>query len=542
MKNEQNIEQRIRTAVEHVAPDKLDDILSSCQEQKGGIPMKKRRSHMLLRICAAAAAAVLLFTSGYFVSGYQTSQKVDSIIMLDVNPSFRMSVNSREKVLAVKAENEDARTVLGTMDLTGSSLEVAVNALVGSMLQHGYLDELQNSILVSVENKDMSRGKELQEKVTTAITNIMQAGTLEGAVLSQTVSPSDTALESLADQYQISLGKAALIQEAVTQDSTLSFEDLADMSIHEIALITGSRKLAQDAVERTGTASTGSYISKEQALSIACTHAGVPADSITGREISFDSEKGVIVYEVEFRYDGVEYEYDIDARTGEIRKAETENKSGGNTGAGNGTGGGNSGDGTNNTGGSNTGGNNNNTGTASLIDEDTAASAALKHAGLSRDEVDNFYIHLEYDDGLPEHYEVEFWKGTTEYEYEIHISTGEVLKAEAKNKASGHGHHDAATEGSGSEGFRPDGSGLESSNSENGFIGDDAAIQAALTHAGLSMDDAESLRLKIDYDDGLPEHYDVEFYHGNMEYEYEIDLYTGDILDYKAESKHKDDD
>lgn len=547
MINEKNLEQRICTAVEHASPDKLDDILSSCQEQKGDMPMKKRKPNMLFRVCAAAAAAVLLFSSGYFVSGYQTTNKVDSIIMLDVNPSFSMSVNSKEKVLAVEAENEDAKTVLGTMDLAGSSLEVAVNALVGSMLQHGYLDELQNSILVSVENKDAARGEQLQKKVAAAITNIMQGGTLEGAVLSQTVSPSDTALVSLADQYQISLGKAALIQEAVAQDPTLSFDDMADLSIHEIALITGSRKLTEDAVTRTGTASTEAYISQQEAITIACTHAGVPADGISLTEISFDSEKGVIVYEVEFLYGGVEYDYDIDARTGEVRKAETENKSGGNTNAGNSSGGntstdnssgGNTGagnssggnDGNNSTGGSTQG--NPSAGSGNLIGEDSATSAALKHAGLSKDEVDNLYTHLDYDDGLPEHYEVEFRKGTVEYEYEIDIYTGAVLKAESENKASGHNRHDS-TAGS---------SGPEAAGTQDSYIGEEAAASAALKHAGLSKDNVEYLRTKIDYDDGIPEHYDVEFINGGTEYEYEINLYTGEILDFKTELHGSDDD
>ena len=50
--------------------------------------------------------------------------------------SFSLSVNAKEKVLAVEAMNEDARTVLGGMDLTDVSLEVAINALIGSMLQN----------------------------------------------------------------------------------------------------------------------------------------------------------------------------------------------------------------------------------------------------------------------------------------------------------------------------------------------------------------------------------------------------------------------
>lgn len=40
----------------------------------------------------------------------------------------------------------------------------------------------------------------------------------------------------------------------------------------------------------------------------------------TVREIELDSEKGVLVYEIEVKYNGVKYEVEIDAYTGEIVK------------------------------------------------------------------------------------------------------------------------------------------------------------------------------------------------------------------------------
>lgn len=60
-------------------------------------------------------------------------------------------------MLRVNALNEDGRIVLGDMNFSGSSLDVTVNALVGSMLRNGYLSELANSILVSVDNGDPAK-------------------------------------------------------------------------------------------------------------------------------------------------------------------------------------------------------------------------------------------------------------------------------------------------------------------------------------------------------------------------------------------------
>ena len=62
--DERELEQRLRTAVEHAAPDPLDRILASCGPQTGTVlpfeaPKKKRRWAPL-----AEAAALALFVSG----------------------------------------------------------------------------------------------------------------------------------------------------------------------------------------------------------------------------------------------------------------------------------------------------------------------------------------------------------------------------------------------------------------------------------------------------------------------------------------------
>lgn len=157
--DERELEQRLRTAVEHAAPDPLDRILASCGPQTGTVlpfeaPKKKRRWAPL----AVAAALALVICGGAFgITSWRGANAVDSVVMLDVNPSLSMEVSAQERVLSVTPFNQDAEIILGDMDLTDTDLDVAVNALIGSMLQNGYLSDLQNAILVSVENQDAAR-------------------------------------------------------------------------------------------------------------------------------------------------------------------------------------------------------------------------------------------------------------------------------------------------------------------------------------------------------------------------------------------------
>ena len=61
-----------------------------------------------------------------------------------------------------------------------------------------------------------------------------------------------------------------------------------------------------------------------------------------------------------------------------------------------------------------------------------AQSIALKHAGLTADQVTNLRTEYDIDDGVPE-YHVEFNYGGQEYEYEIHAQTGDILSLDRDN-------------------------------------------------------------------------------------------------------------
>ena len=64
-----------------------------------------------------------------------------------------------------------------------------------------------------------------------------------------------------------------------------------------------------------------------------------------------------------------------------------------------------------------------------------------------------------------------------------------------------------------------------------GKTGREKAIEVALGHAGFTEDEVSGLRCEKDYDDGR-EIYDVEFRHGGFEYSYDIDANNYRILDW----------
>ncbi|MBU5315768.1 PepSY domain-containing protein [Clostridium bornimense] len=67
-----------------------------------------------------------------------------------------------------------------------------------------------------------------------------------------------------------------------------------------------------------------------------------------------------------------------------------------------------------------------------------------------------------------------------------------------------------------------------------GDISLDKAKEIALAHAGLTSDQVNFKRTELEFDNGVKK-YEVEFYYNNMEYSYEVDSHTGNILSYEQD-------
>lgn len=529
--DDQTLELRIRAAAEHAAPDVLDRVLSACDGQNGTTGMKQAPEKQKRRwMPLAVAAALILACTGTFGWGsWRTANTVDSVIMLDVNPSISLTVNADEKVISAQALNKDAEIILGEMDLKGTGLDVAVNALIGSMLQHGYLDmeNFENSILVSVENSDQERAAQLQAQVSGAISRILKASDItDPLILTQSVN-SDDALTALAGEYSISTGKAALIQEVVAQDASLTFEALAPLSVNEIVWIADSRGLSIETVTQSGHhggwhhgSGAGACIGENAARDCALSHANCSLSDVDWVNCYLDYEGGVpYCYEVEFVLAGTKYEYEIGYSDGTVLSFEREPYSTAATSPAPSPG---------------------STPAPSAspspspsapaggyIGEEAARDCALRHASCALSDAANLSCWMEYDDGVPECYQVEFTAGGMRYEYEIGLYDGAVIKYESE-ACNSNGYHGGGHHGGGHHGGTAAGT---------DYIGESAAQNAAFAHAGVSAADVYALEVELDYDGGTA-CYEVNFKAGNLEYEYEISAVSGAIL--KAESDPDD--
>ena len=393
------MEQRLAAALEKTAPDDVSGVLSRCEARKGTvIPMttKKTANRKWTTLVAACLAVMLLCGGGVF---YQQAHAVASVVSLDVNPSIELKVSRSEKVLVCTPLNEDAKAILADMsngaDLKGAKLDVAVNAIVGSLVRNGYLDSISSAIMISVEDKDAARAEKLQRELTSAVDGVLQTSEAKAAVLTQTLTQ-DAAREQQARENNISSGKAALVNRVLAINPSLKFDALAKLSVEEL----------KDLAEAGAPAMP---IGKDAAAYAAEQYAGTTAlDSVTA-EVDSELDEFPAHYEVELHTAWGEFEYLVDAYTGKVLSGQKDLLT-----------------------------------TAPVGDETAkptaptgdighakAKSIALNHAGVSESKAYDMEIELDDEDGTLV-YEVEFKFGGMEYSYEINAATGAILKHEAE--------------------------------------------------------------------------------------------------------------
>ena len=155
---------------------------------------------------------------------------------------------------------------------------------------------------------------------------------------------------------------------------------------------------------------TQNTISSDEAKQIALQHANLSDNQVTFIKVSQDYDDGINKYEIEFYYNNTEYDYEINAYSGEILKfdydAEYYNPY--NT---------------------ISYSNSQSSSTQNLISSDEAKNIALQHANLTDNQVTFIKVSQDYDDGI-HIYEVEFHYNNREYNYDINAINGTILSYE----------------------------------------------------------------------------------------------------------------
>lgn len=472
-----NTENKIKKAFETITPDILDSVIRDSGNTKGTVVyMKKKR--ISAAVIAVAAAFVLLFGAAVGVFAYIDTNKVSSVVLIDVNPSVEIKLNKNDTVVDVTALNDDGKNILGDMKLVGSDIETALNAIVSNMITNGYINELQNSILISVENDNNNENASLREKLNAVIGSLLKNENPDCAVITQKVEKSDTDIQLLAEELGVSLGKAQIIKMLCDHNSTYTPESLACLNVNELTLLLDSLGVQIDG-EVSGNASSKAYIGPDAAAAAAILHLNLSEETeITKQKVSLDFDDGIMVYEVEIITEQYEYEVEVNALNGEIVSVEKDKLD------------------------------------FIVTEYDILNEWEIRYIiagyGIPVNGID-MSMELQRDDGYLI-YEVEFVYDGVEYEFEIMATKGEVITYKTRKVEN-------------------------SGDPTSSLISEEQALEIAFAQAGVTKDEVTDIEISIERDSTVWE-YEIEFAAGRYSYEVKV-TQTGAITEYEREVHDK---
>ena len=332
---------------------------------------------------------------------------VASTIAIDVNPSLVLELDEDDKVINVIMNNEDAIIIVGEMDLIGVDYNVAVNALIGSMVSNGYLNELANSVLLSIQSNDTVRETELMANLTQAINDVLTGASIDGSVITQELDFEQDA-EDLSELLGISEAKAELILDIIEVDPRLTVEELAELSINDLNLLLESKNIVLDNVEKTGNASELGIITVEEAYQLALTQLGLDELAVLKLKVELDQEDGTMVYKVKIETDMDEYKIYIDAKEGTVFVKEDNDHE-----------------------------DDDDNFTTEALSEEAVLEMIAAELEIDSTLITELEFDQEQDNGIS-YYEVEFVYNGMEYELDVDAETGEIYSNSMDNLGFDH--------------------------------------------------------------------------------------------------------
>jgi len=221
-----------------------------------GQTVKIKDNMMFSKLAAGAAslaAAFVICTVGAYA--YFTPS---DYVSMDVNPSIEYSLNMFDRVLNVKAVNDDGEEILAQLELKNKNIDKALKETLDKLIEEGYLtDDPDGGVIIATSNKDVKEA----EKLAAHLEKNLQEYIDEHEDVTAKVDAEAVGLERVEEARGLGItpGKLNLYQKLVelqiiTDGAITSKDDkLYQMSVKEInkAIKEENKKLKEQEKDQT---------------------------------------------------------------------------------------------------------------------------------------------------------------------------------------------------------------------------------------------------------------------------------------------------
>ena len=191
--------------------------------------MKKK----LLIIGVIAIGFIGIVLGGFLLYRSYDLKKVVTVIVMDINPNIKISLNKNDIVLKVESLNDDGKELIKSKDYIGNEIKKTISNISSILVESGYITSDKNALLLTVD------GKLDDDTVKNYLTQDFKQKNIDCEVIIPVISNN---ADTLAKEYNISSSKASYIEEIIKANNDLTFEELKDKSINEILEISISKE------------------------------------------------------------------------------------------------------------------------------------------------------------------------------------------------------------------------------------------------------------------------------------------------------------
>jgi len=179
----------------------------------------------------AAAAAMVVLVCGSAAMWIDRNYVTYAEVSLDVNPSIVYSLNKRDRVLNVRAINDDAENIVTALEQEGvhfTPLSEALEKTMGILDNQGYMDESTDDyVLINVSADDEGRQTRISDKIDT----VMKATLEQNHTIEYRIDHSDRKTAKEADEADMSIGRYAAWQR---DEGTSDVKDYGNKPVREL--------------------------------------------------------------------------------------------------------------------------------------------------------------------------------------------------------------------------------------------------------------------------------------------------------------------
>ncbi len=163
----------------------------------------------------------------------------DTYVTLDINPSVELIVTPRERVIYANALNEDGEVLLGELNLIGLKLDVAMQLIIDTAIELGFIDVDSEETLVEVSaiSNNNQIGEMIRDRIKDQIEQRFNDRAVNGGARDKTEENYLPAFVLEARSYGVTPGFLFLAQKAVFMDDSLTLEVALEMEVSELQAI-----------------------------------------------------------------------------------------------------------------------------------------------------------------------------------------------------------------------------------------------------------------------------------------------------------------